>query len=319
MESNLRTVTVTIGLVLLLATNPAGASDPCWGALAADELVEELAGGDPERRRTAARALSRSARCDPDFPAAVPEIMEAISDPDPEVREAAVCVVTGFGIALPHQRRLVSDRVPGVRGCALLALARTDPEGVSYALRALGDESEGVRMAARAALRDAAALPEALPQLTRALEDPRPEVRVAVVEAMSALGTRAPRDELVDLLSDPENAVRLQAAETLARTTNILPERVFRVLTESLVGGEEHERRGAAAVLQLLGTRAKPMLEPLIQAFEAAGESQADGLASALAGLAPVAPEARAALIAALDDSMRQEAALAALTCPGST
>ncbi len=309
-------------LLLLLLAIPAAASeiwDPCRGAVPARELLQSLATGDPEAQRIAAEELDRSAYCDPDFEAAAPRIVELFSHPDPDVREVVVCLQDRqtSELALPRLRGLLADREAGVRTCAIEALAAADAGTAADFLDALGDESEEVKSAAESALRYSKLPADALGELTHALRDRSPEVRAVAAAALGQFGTRAPRDELAALLTDPENAVRLQAAETLIETATVLPEDVFRVLAEGIAGDDEDQRRRSAHVVQQLGARAKPMLEPLLEAFEAAGEEQAEELALPLALLAPAAPEARAALIAALADPARRRAALPVLSLVG--
>ncbi len=321
MRANRPIANVAAGLLLLLAI-PAAASevwDPCEGAVPAGELLQALASGDKEAQRIAAEELDRSVFCDPDFEAAAPRVVELFSHPDPQVREAVTCMQgrRTSELALPRLRGLLADREPGVRTCAIEALARADAGSAGDFLDALGDESEEVRSAAESALSYSKLPVEALPELTRALRHRSPEVRSAAAVALGQFGTRAPKDELAALLSDPESAVRLQAAETLTDTAAVLPEDVFRVLAEGIADDDEDQRRRAANIVQQLGSRAKPLLEPLLEAFEAAGEERAEELALPLALLAPAAPEARAALIAAVGDPARRRAALPVLSLLG--
>jgi hypothetical protein len=115
----------------------------------------------------------------------------------------------------------LEDESADVRWAAARVLRYLGPEeGVIPALvRALGDEDEGVRMAAVFALGDMG--PEAVPGLIQALEAEDAEVREAAATVLGEIGPEAAEavPALIETLDDGRPSVREAAAEALVDIT----------------------------------------------------------------------------------------------------
>src|SRR5690606_14917354 len=59
--------------------------------------------------------------------------------------------------------------------------------------------------------------PRAVPQLIKAVKDPRPDVRIRAVEALGEIGDDRAKPPLVDVLNDPHHQVRMEAAWALSK------------------------------------------------------------------------------------------------------
>lgn len=208
-------------------------------AAARQVLVAALAGDDVEARRIATSAVLATAD-------ATPWLERLAADPSPSVRAELAAVLAGGkpgDLAPALLERLVSDADPSVRAAAVRAWAAAGGRrGREVVARALDDAALPVRLAALAALRDAAPEPRllalgggadrylalraavqlsrrgrvepALAAVQRAAEDARPEVRVAAMNAAGELGAAAVEVARARLV-DPELEVRLAATRAL--------------------------------------------------------------------------------------------------------
>lgn len=188
-------------------------------------------------------------------------LLEAASDPDEAVRAVAIESLGKIGdpLAVSTLRRLMAERgvvytVLGRMGTegrnALLDEARrqADPQHAAYALsiacesfprdpivreavqRSLVVEAWEVRQRAVTCLGRMVGY-EALPVLTKYLEDARPEVRVAAGEQVGRMGDAAGTKAVAGILRDRTYSAgqRLAAAQALA---TIKDERTFEVLRD---------------------------------------------------------------------------------------
>jgi cyclophilin family peptidyl-prolyl cis-trans isomerase/HEAT repeat protein len=153
-------------------------------------------------------------------PGAVPVFIKIVADvkSDPTLRLEAMnalgALVTTEHIDLLLD--LVSNSVPGIRGAALQALARVDPDTFLTALASLdADRDWTVRVAVATAL---GTLPStrSLPRLTLMLQDPDPKVIPAVLGALAASKATGIEPILLDRLSHADLSVRAAAANALA-------------------------------------------------------------------------------------------------------
>ncbi len=179
---------------------------------------------DSEARRKAVHALRDT---DPDQ--AAPLVVRALGDDDWRVRKEAVSVAAAFAPGAAVLKALVlslepSDNV-GLRNAAVEALAAYGPDAVDALAGALsGLDGDGRKLAAEALARTEQ--PTAVPVLRGLLRDPDPNVAVAAVEALSALGAACAEEVepiLIACLDAPGAFVRLAALDGLGRLGVALP------------------------------------------------------------------------------------------------
>jgi HEAT repeat protein len=204
------------------------ADDPLGEALraAVPLLARHLTAQKEVRLQLACLYVLESLR--QDAAAAVPEVVQALKDPNAYVRWGAVRVLGRLAPleadrAVPCLAPLLKDDNEYVRATTVLVLARYGPK-VKAAVPALRDAAKssdaGLRLLAIKALL-AAGLEgaPAVPELGQALAADDVEVRLAAVEALKRLGPLARDAEkpLRRALDDPDDQVRLLAAEALLR------------------------------------------------------------------------------------------------------
>jgi HEAT repeat protein len=117
-------------------------------------MTAEVDGSDPHGRRLAIHGLYGRTE-----PAALGALGAALDDPDPDIRWAALRVVTDMAVR-GHEapeitallERALSDPDPALRVEAVDALAQRGAEGLHVTRRALGDPADEVRERAAALL-----------------------------------------------------------------------------------------------------------------------------------------------------------------------
>ncbi len=283
-------------------------------------LMAYLQAGPPPLRAQAAEGLGRVGD-----DRAVPLLIAALKDPSPLVQwNAAHALHTLSTHALVPATLFAFDDGPAFAAWKadlidrlVATLAATDPARRQEAAHTLGilaipdtipalvaalpDPVPGVQVAVRQTVcrligRDAARFDLARPGLLWLLRDGDPDVRVAGVITLGALGVRATRSWLEPLLHDVTPTVRTAAAAALARLRD--PASVAALLPV-LVDDEAPVRRAAVEALGQLGDRyAVPALLQ-IAADEDLGVRQA--VLAALATLA--APGALPIFLVALGTS----------------
>ena len=151
---------------------------------------------------------------------AVPLLTKIVVDPksEPTLRLEAMtalgALITPSGLDLLLD--LVSNSVPGIRGGALQALARVDPDTFLSALASLdADRDWTVRVAVATAL---GTLPSAqsLPRLTVMLQDTDQRVVAAVLGALASSKATGVERVLLERLGAEDLSVRAAAANALA-------------------------------------------------------------------------------------------------------
>lgn len=165
----------------------------------------------------------------------VPDLVAAVSDPDPFVRWAAARCLRGLAPRRPAEvvpalAKLLAERDPDIRIAALRALTAYEAAAVST-LPALVEQVKradpNVRTAAITLLNQfgEAAAP-AVPALIDNLRHDDAKVRRAAAEALGLLGSRAAAGNaaLRQLTSDPNQDVRREAAIALYRINQPDPE-----------------------------------------------------------------------------------------------
>jgi len=148
--------------------------------------------------------------------------VQALADPDPRVRAAALAEWTGAAArdpgVIPALVAALGSPDPYLCGAAALALGRIGGPAVPALVQALEQPDPDLRRSAVIALgRAGAAALAAGPALVRALQDPSAEVRQGAAVALGGFGAAA-RDQapiLTRLLGDPDETVREAAATAL--------------------------------------------------------------------------------------------------------
>ncbi len=210
-------------------------------------LIAAVDDDEPNVRAQALRSLSRFPRSGRIAQAA----LGATSDPDPDVRCAAIAASSGHADGSDRARALLADPEPVVRveaARSLLAVG-ADPEALAVILseiRGRDPVSSAIALRAVAAeeggARERGSLPGLQDAVADALRDPSPAVRAAAVEAFAATaGDDA--QSVVGALGDEDALVRFAAASVLARGET---GRILRALNDPRTGA------GALAALELV-------------------------------------------------------------------
>ncbi|MEU1383424.1 HEAT repeat domain-containing protein [Streptomyces albidoflavus] len=151
----------------------------------------------------------------------VDALVKAAGDPEPTVRVQAFEVLSDLYESLDLLLVAATDEDADVRESATIRLGwhSADEEAFDGLLRGLEDESPDVRIQAIASLRKAITRPEsARPALHTPLSDPDPTVRAAALEALTLRWPTHPETHAATLaaLTDPDSTVRADAITALA-------------------------------------------------------------------------------------------------------
>jgi len=142
--------------------------------------------------------------------------IEMLSDPDEELRAAAIAVASSFEDprVVPATITLLKDPDWWIRIAAAETLGRLkDPRSVESLVAALGDPD--VKWAAVEAL-GRIGDPRALPALGRMLADPQANVRIEVMQALKSFNHPQVGQALTQIATnDPERVVRMRALDIL--------------------------------------------------------------------------------------------------------
>jgi HEAT repeat protein len=167
-----------------------------------DHLIEQLASLDPTARRYAAEDLGdlHDAR-------AVPALVEAVSDPEVEVREAAVdtLVVIGGQAVCEHVAPLLETEDLALQSYAIEILERVGPQSIDVLVAACNSASPEVRKLALDILGKVArgCAGECLDTIVALLADDNPEVASSAAEALGQIGDARATPYLAKHLGDP--------------------------------------------------------------------------------------------------------------------
>jgi HEAT repeat protein/lysophospholipase L1-like esterase len=209
-------------------------------------------------------------------PATTPELIERLSDPEPETRTEALRALGQRGYSRDVVLPLVADR--------------------------LGDTDETVRTAAAWALGRLGPRPgEDLPALAARLKDEAPAVRAGAAWAIGQLGTRGKNAglALMSRLSDPDVDVRRRVVEALER---VEPDEACLPQVRSLLEEGGPGRAEAVRVTGLIGAPAAPAVPALVVALGATEPDVRREAVIALQKIGPGAAPAVPALIEAMKD-----------------
>ena len=248
-------------------------------APAIEDLVIRLRGAsDPGRRREACIQMARYHLVE-----GVPTLQEAVRDPHPEVRSAALQtlrVLTGPEAVPVLVAALREDRVASVRWQAAAELeVLKAAEAVPALLASLNDRDAVVRAAAVEALR-AIGQQQVAPAVGKRLGDNDVVVRRSAADALGRLGDGRISPVLSKALRDPDPEVRRRAAKSLLK---LRASQESRALAGALRDRDPKVRATMVEALTQFGTpEAVPVAMRYVRAWSAATRESA---ARALGGL----------------------------------
>lgn len=292
---------------------------------------------DPEIRKAAAQTLGAFGS-----PLAVKPLMEMLNDPVVEVRAAALEALAGPGgrdappflrEVLPYLVKGLSDPNPQVRQAAVNGLVKLGQWSLQAIAKVLEGGSETAKKEAEKAFREicegfrkdlrensdrlirrdmaryigelryAKATPDLIDRLQN---DADPEVRAACAYALGNIGAKfavAPLQEVMENEKE-EMPVRLAAAVALGQMGN---ERGIKFLIDQLKSSDEKVRASAVEALRTIG---KPATRLLIEAAQSKDSLQRWGAVAALGETGE--PRALPVLLRALKDEDENVRAVAA-------
>jgi HEAT repeat protein len=283
--------------------------------------LKEAQSSDPAMQRQAATGL---ALLGPEAPDATPWMTEALKGTDNAMRASALTYFSNAGpktaqTVLPQILQALKDPLPDVRGRAADAvgvMGAAAPEAGPVLLDlVMNDSDAGVQSHAINALQfmGPAGHNPLLDQLAQKLKDPNKEVQVQAARALwrIGLGAQQTAPELVATLQDQDLAVKRYAAFALA-AMHAAPKEALPILIHALASKTLSGMAGMA--LYQVG---EPAVKPLIQALSAESLAERKGAILALERLGSEARPAIPALTRALHDqnpSVQQLAAKALKT-----
>ena len=259
-------------------------------------LRQALKDTDPSVRQAAVEALGSV-----EFPEAVSALVEALDDEDDNIRRYAVQGLMGVSsaeAAKPLVRLLREDKDLRVRGLAAAALGNLRDAAFAddlFAALTAADADSRLKEAAALSL-GALGDKRALDYLTKAMQgNDRDARRNAVIVAGGMNAPEAAQDLRNILENDPDDSVRVAAADSLGKLTP--PAAETKELLARVMGGDgaEEVRAAAAESLGALGNAAylKPLTDLLTKQGEAdtvrGGAASGLGLLGDVAALKPLA------------------------------
>ncbi len=226
-------------------------------------LVKRLQDADAGKRGEAVREL---AKLGDEARPAYAALLEAVKDPDAAVRDQASAAIAGLKATpaeLPLLRAALRDPSPALRGVAAGALGDLGQQakGELVFLRVMTlEENASVKEAAQKAVERVEA--DLLATLVQSLQDKAPQVRSKAAKELADMGEHAKEalPTLIETLSDRNSAVRVAVLEALQA---IGPQAVL-VLGEALRDKNLDVRLGAINALGRLGPDARAALPDLV-------------------------------------------------------
>ncbi|MBI4659719.1 MAG: HEAT repeat domain-containing protein [Verrucomicrobia bacterium] len=262
------------------------------GLLRKQTLVKFKLTRAQERRRRARLAFMHVAA---DAQSAVPKLVDALSERDPEIRWSAANFVGWIGVkanadaAVPALIEALRDGHARVRQYAANALRNIGPRGAQRAapalIQCLNDKTMEVRATAAVALGSLGhGTPEAIPALIAALRDKEEGVRSGAAHGLGGLGAEAMPavPELMRLVREDNEYIVCMSAMAL---TNIAPEASVLELSALLTNQSAMVRRNAALALYYFGAKAKPAVPALLSVMKQGDESTAKVVQNTLANI----------------------------------
>lgn len=260
------------------------------GASALPVMTDWLAAAEPAIRRVALLAFGRLGDL-----SAVPLVAARLADPASVIRLSAVRALGWLGPpAAAEVVQRLTDLEPEVRAAAAAALGRIGDPGVVTSLAGgLKDPAMVMRRATAIALGQLGDERATEPLLER-LGDGDLLVRQAAIEALGAIGQPRAVPRLLERLTDRDPAIAAAVAVTLGRIGDrraILP--LAKLMEQAAIG----PRHAAAWALSRLGS---PALAPVIEALSARDAATRRIAVEVIGQIAD--PMALAALFGRLDD-----------------
>lgn len=218
--SSLLHVTLTAVVVFLIGLVAVKVSPVILQRLELRSLSGKLRDANPSTRQTAADRLGKIGT------PAVPVLLEALKDKNPDVRAAACSALMKAqpdpGTAINALVKLLKDDNPKVRRAAAWELGLAN---ITFGLEEDADETK-----------------ETVEALRSVLGDKDRDVRITAVGALASLGRKAAAagDDLVEVLHERDPRIRVAAARTLLRINRDTRSLVLPVLLE-LVGDPDPE------------------------------------------------------------------------------
>lgn len=247
-----------------------------------------------ERRRRARMAFMHVA---PVAQSALPDLIDALRDSNPEVRWSAANFLSWIGVkanadaAVPALIKALRDSNTRVRQFAANALRNIGPRGAKQAVPALiqclADETMEVRATAATALGTLGhGTSGTVPVLIKALRDDQEGVRSSAAYGLGELGAEATAavPELLRLVREESEYMVCMSAMAL---TNIAPETAVLELTGHLKDENTTVRQNAALALYYFGPKAKAAVPALLSILKQGDESTARVVQKTLANIEP--------------------------------
>ena len=191
------------------------------GRAAVPHLIAALGDTDPNRRRALVNAL---AQIGPEAEEAVPALTELLSDTDGPVRSGAAYALQSIGAPwLKRLNKTIAEGPSDARISAAKELLLIYPLPMQLAKSLLAMAHDPLPAARKQAIETIGIIrpPHSgtIPTLAQALADEAPEVRAAAAKALGLMGARAKPSvaELTKALNDKDETVRAAAKDALAR------------------------------------------------------------------------------------------------------
>ncbi len=237
-----------------------------------------------------------------------------------EERVEAIRTLSRYGAfaepAIPHLIKALADENPEVRGATAETLGVIDPEWPRHEavlevlpdlIKSLKSRDKGTRVAAAEVIAVIGPPAEsAVDRLAAGVNDPDGEVRAAMIKALKEMGPAADKaaDPLIGHLTDSDEETREAAADTLIA----IGDPAIPALVKTLTSDDDDLRRKAVATLDAIDPE-WPQSDRVREALDHFTETLRTGFGGvriaaieALAGLGPGAREALPDLVAVLID-----------------
>jgi HEAT repeat protein len=258
--------------------------------IALPELIELLKDEDKDIRSSAAFALRRvglEATAD----IVIPALIEATRHPDEDVWRTARYALRNLGRearpAIPTLIELLKHQEGYVRRNAAYVLGRIGPEAqlaIPSLIELLQDQEAYGKNRTAAVLALERIGQVAMPALILALKDQNALLRLGAVHALGRFvpGAKEATNALKEALKDPDNDVRVGAANALMRVPGQRLKEAMPGLIKSLRDPEASIRWGASIVLGSIGPEAKAAIPTLMQLLNDPDEAVRTGVGEAL-------------------------------------
>lgn len=248
-------------------------------------------------------------------------LRRAARDPDPEIREAAIlAILVDWQATLEEVTGWMMDRNPLISAGAVASLPKFGPEGAVAVpnlvtlLESAPLPNELAQMLVTLRSLKRAARP-AVPALLRLLDSPANYDPVEILETLLQTGMEdsALSALLLRYLYDESPFIAGRAAELLAQVDPKAADTQAALIAKSLRRNDPEALHGALSALRGLGRPAVVALPELIELLQSDDTTYHEQAALVLAHLGPEAAPATEAILARLNPTAQQSAAMMAL------